>query len=156
MPYYQDDLTWCVQRAGHFSMIISALFAATPECWLLLIFGIGYTSSFLVYIMIQFDLEYKHRNKRDWHYISILVILPAIIGVNQRFQPKFMPLRMFYGLIILIYVFSWQAIFLLGYRYLKEPIPRTQVSTITEIIYNNYRLSGSSETLSLISFDDRV
>ncbi|XP_055309007.1 uncharacterized protein LOC129572917 [Sitodiplosis mosellana] len=154
-PYYQDDLTWCIQKSKNFPMVINVFLAATPECWILLIFGIGYVSGLLIYIMIQFDFKYENRNQRDWHYTTWLVALPAVIGLNQRFHPKSMSIRIFYGFILIMMIFLWQIVFYFGIRFVKVPIQRQQVSTTAELIDSEYRLAGSHELIDLIKFDER-
>lgn len=155
-PYFQDDLTWCIQRSKEIPWLIGVFLAADPECWLLMIFGVGYVSAIIIYIMIQFDLEYEHRNKRDFHYITAFVALPALVGSNQRFEPKNIPLRLFYGYVLLVMSFAWQTFFFLGWHHFKYPGRFPQTSTVTKIAGSGYRLAGSMEALSLISFDTRV
>lgn len=155
-PYYQDDFTWCVQKSKNWSMFLNLFAAASVECWFLIIFGVGLGSAFVMYIMIQFDLEYSMRNARDWHYMTWLVGFPMLIGFNQRFQPKSNTLRIFYGFLLIIMVFAWQTFFLLGFRYFKEPIQRPQIATTTELANSEFRLAGSIEVKSLISYDQRV
>lgn len=155
-PYYQDDLTWCIQKSKNFPWIINIFAAATPECWIGMIFGVGYVCGTVMYFMVQFDMKYKHRNKRDYHYMTWFVAMPALIGMNQHFQPKSITLRLFYGYVLIIMVFAWQTFFLLGFEYFKEPIQRAQKSTIDEIVDYDFRLAGSAEVLQIISFDERV
>lgn len=155
-PYYQDDLIWCIQRSKYYPWVVNILWAATPECWILLIFGVGYISGFVIYIMIQFDVNYKNRNQRDWHYTTWLVALPAVIAVNQRFRPTYWPLRMFYWLLLITMVVLWQIILFHCVRFIKIPIQRPQVSSMHEINEDEFRLVGSNEVLQLISFDERV
>lgn len=155
-PYVQDDLIWCIQTAKYYPWILNILFAATPECWLTLIFGVGYISGTVIYIMIQFDLKYKHRNQRDWHYTTWLVALPAVIAINQRFRPVYGPLRWFYALLLITMFFLWQIVFFFGIRFIKYPIQRPQISTVQEIIDEEFRLSGSNEVLQLLSSDRKV
>lgn len=137
-------------------MLINLFLAATPECWLLLIFGVGYSVGFVLYIMVQFDSNYEKRNQRDWHYTTWLVALPAVIGFSQRFHPKYGPLRIFYGFILIMMIFIWQIALYLGVRFIKVPVQRPQVSTRAEIIDWEYHLAGVPEVLGLISFDNRV
>lgn len=129
---------------------------ATPVCWIIIIFGVGYVSGFVIYIMIQFDSEYSHRNQRCWHYTTWLVTLPAVIGINQRFHPKYYPLRLFYGLLLLNSFVIWQIFCYNMIRFMKYPVHRLQISAVSEIIESDFRLSGSTDVLSLISFDQRV
>lgn len=155
-PYIQDDLTWCVQKAKNVPKLLTVYFAATPEVWLILIFGVGYISGLVFYIMIQFDLEYKHRNQRDWHYTTLLIALPAVIGINQRFHPKYTSLRLFYLTLVIMNIFNWQVLLFKGLKFAKITIPKRQISTIAEIVDNDFHLAGSINALGLIKFDGRV
>lgn len=155
-PYYQDNLIWCIQRAKNVSWMWNIFLAATPECWLTLIFGVGYISGAVIYIMIQFDSKYKRRNQRDWHYTTWLIALPAVIAINQRFQPTYGPLRVFYVLLLLTMFILWQIILFFGVRFIKFPVQRHQISTIHEIIDDDFRLAGSDTVFQLISHDERV
>lgn len=41
--YFEDDLTWCVQKEpNNILLITNIFFAATPIVWITVIFGIGY------------------------------------------------------------------------------------------------------------------
>lgn len=137
-------------------MIFNLFLVGTPECWIILIFGIAYPTGLILYIMIQFDLKYEKRNQRDWHYATWLIALPAVIGINQRFQPKCSPIRIFYGFILIMMIFLWQIVFYFLVRFIKIPYPRPQVSKIVEIIDWEYRLSGPIEVFHLVTMDERV
>lgn len=154
--YYQDDLTWCIQRAPFYSYMVNFLFLADPECWILIIFGVGYVGGFLLYIGIQFDMEYKRRNQHDWHYTTILIMLPAVIGVNLRYQPGFFTLKIILFVISMACIVHWQIFLFKLVRFIKIPIRHAQIATIDEIVTMDFRLAGSEDVLSLISFDQRV
>lgn len=155
-PYRQDSLVWCVQRAKLYSLLLNFFFIGTPEAWVMYIFGVGYGIGFVIYLMIQFDLEYTNRNSRCWHYCTWLIALPLVIGVNQRFHPKYIPLRIFYALSLFIMMLAWQRIFFKGLDFMMYPYRKTQLSTVSEIIEGNFRLAGSPEVLSWAMVDDRV
>lgn len=155
-PYYQDDLTWCLRRAKMFPLILNLAAAAPPEIWICTIFGIGHGTALVFYVMVQFDSKYKQRNNRDWSYMLFVVAFPAGIGINQRFQPKSILLRLFYGFVLIMSLFIWQILFLYGTRFLQVPVRRAQISTVAEIVSNDFHLMGSTEVLALISFDERV
>lgn len=155
-PYFQDDMTWCILKSKNYPMIINAFLAVAPECWILLIFGIGYGIALLIYIMVQFDLKYNQRNNRDWHYTLLLITLPGIIGFNQRFKPKSTSLRIFYGFILIMMLFIWQIVYFKAIRFIKIPMQRPQISTVDAIASHSFHLSGSLEVKALISFDTRV
>lgn len=143
-------------RATNVYFPLNIFYAATPECWILIIFGIGYTTGWILYIMIQFDLKYEKRNQRDWHYTILLIALPTVIGISQRFHPKSGSLRVFYCFMLITSIAIWQIVLFLGVKFLKVPVQKHQLSTTAEIIDWTYRLTGSPEVLSLISFDERV
>lgn len=155
-PYSQDDLTWCVQKARYKPRILNFLLVVTPTVWLVQIFGIGYISGFLIYIMIQFDLDYRHRNQRDWHYTTWLISLPAVIGVNQRFQPKRFTLRIFYFFFLVNTFIGTQIFFFYVIQFVKIPIPYTQTSTVAEMIDSEFRLAGTREVYAFTMLDGRV
>lgn len=154
--YYQDDLTWCIQRSGYYSMIISFFLIATPECFILIVFGVGYFTGLLLYVIIQLDVKYVYRNQRDWHYTTLLIMLPAVIGVNQRYQPQRIVFKLLFFVIIMACVVHWQLFFYALVRSLQMPKHRPQISTIDELIEHEFRLCGSTEVRSLITFDQKV
>ena len=149
-------MTWCVKKASYVHYLLNVFFAATPEVWIIGIFGIGYTAGFVLYLMVQFDLKYENRNQRDWHYTTLLIALPTVIGISPRFHPKSTSLRIFYCFFLLACVAVWQILLFLGLKFIKIPVLKHQVSTTAEIIDWEYRLAGSTEVLGLTSFDDRV
>lgn len=156
MAYYQDDLTWCIQRSGYFSKLLTFFLIASYECWIMTIFGVGFFCSFVLYILIQFDLEFKDRNRRDFHYMLYMIMMPAIIGMNQRYQPKRFLLKFLYCGIAFVCVPHWSIFFYAMIRFQKVPIHKYQISTIAEIIETDFRLSGSSEVRNMILFDSKV
>lgn len=154
--YSQDDYTWCVQTAKIFPMLINLFLGMSPGCWLVIVFGVGYVSGLLFYIMIQFDLNYTHRNHRDWHYTTLLIAMPAVIGMNLRYLPKAMLPRLFFLLLMQMCFIYWQLCFYNTVRFQKSPVKRYQVSTIAELSTENFHLAGTNNVLDLISFDRRV
>ena len=155
-PYFQDELTWCIQKSKTYPMIINAFLAVSPTCWFILIFGVAYGITVVIYIMVQFDLKDNQRNKRDWHYTLMLITIPAIIGFNQRFKPKSTSLRFFYGFILIMMLFIWQIVYFKAIRFIKVPMQRPQISTIDDIASRGYYLCGSHEVKAVIQFDERV
>lgn len=154
-PYYPDELIWCIKTAKCYPIMFSLFFIARLDSWLI-VFGVGYIIGTLIYVHIQFDVEYEHRNRRDWHYAVVLTALPMVIGVNQRFYPKNFTLRLSAFYFMMAFVLAWSAIFLELIRFIKVPVQHVQVSTVSELIQREFRLAGSAEVDSLIAFDQRV
>lgn len=152
----EDDLTWCIQKAKSFPKFAQIALIGTPEAWFGIIFGYGYISGFLLYIMIQFDKEYKRKNCRDWHYTTWLVALPACIGISPRFYPKDYRVRVFYAFMLVTATFFFQMGFCYVYRFLKLPVFHRQISSVDELVENNFRLMGSKYVLDAIYDDKKV
>lgn len=155
IAYYQDDLTWCIQRAHYFPLSFSFFFIA-PPCYWFLLFAVGYTSGTFLYILIQFDTKDKHRNKRDWHYTCMLIVFPSALGMNQNYNPYHQMIRYFHVQFSALLLLLWPVLFLNILKFIKEPVQHWQITTVAELVDNKFRLSGSSEVQSLITFDERV
>lgn len=63
-PYFEDKFIWCVRRADYYPYSLNVFFLASPACWILVVFGFGYGTGFILFIFIQFDEKYKQRNQR--------------------------------------------------------------------------------------------
>lgn len=149
-------MTWCIQRAKFFSFLLNIFLIADPEVWLTIIFVVGYGLGFVLYVVIQFDLKYEQRNQRDSHYITLIIMLPTVIGTNQRYQPGFFSLKIVYFVIVMACVVHFLIFFYEAARSLEVPVQRLQKSTVAEIIAKDFRLAGSKDVLSMIKFDERV
>lgn len=106
--------------------------------------------------MIQFDQKYAQRNNRDWHYTTLLISLPSVIGFGQRFHPISNQLRLFYGFMLLSMLIFMQIVFVFFLQYLKIQISRFQVATIEEIVEYEYDLMGSYEVMSFVKHNKKV
>lgn len=156
-PYFQEDLTWCVQRAKYIPFTLNLFLAASPTVWVSGSLIWGYASATVMYILIQFDLEYNKRNHRDFHYMCWIVTFPTMIGMTQRFHPKHSILRIYYCLVALTLSFAWQKMFFHAFPFFTIPSRYAQISTVDQIVSDQFRLAGNSmETLKFISMDKRV
>lgn len=156
IPYYQDDFTWCIHKAEFFPTILNFFAIAPLGIWLSLFFGFGYGWGLILFIMIQFDRKYDQRNNRDWHYTTLLITLPAVIGLGQRFHPISNQVRLFYGLMLLSMVVFMQICFVFVLHYLKIRVPRHQVATVEELVKYEYDLMGSYDVMSFIKHNEKV
>lgn len=154
--YFQEELIMCVQKAKNFPMAVNIFLATTPLLWFILVFCLGGAVSLISYMMIPFDLKNPRRNFIDFNYVVFLIMIPMVIGSNLRHYPKMILCRLFYGYTILTTFFLWQILFCYGGRFMVMPVQRHQISTVTEIAENDFRLMGSNEVLNMISFDERV
>lgn len=121
-----------------------------------MILACGYAYGILVYILIQFDTQYKERNIRDWHYTTLLVALPSVIGIGQRYRPISWNIRIFYGAILIAMVLAVQVAVVYWYTFLQIQAPMHQISTVDEIVANDFVLKGSMAVKNAIDFDKKV
>lgn len=127
-----------------------------PEVWFIIIFGYVYVGGFVLYVLLPYDLNYRDRNKRDWHYTTWLIVLPAVIGTSPNFKPLSGVNRMFYGCVLLLAVILFQICFSSIYEFLHLDIPQHQLASFQEIVERNFRLMGSPEAVNFISENQKV
>lgn len=154
--YAGDDLTWCVPKAGIMPMYLSQMLFMDPGPWFLIIFGYGYISGFLLYLLIQFDPNYEHRNCRDWHFTTWLVALPACINMSPNFYPVKGTTRIFFALMLVSAFFFFQIIFTNFYEFFNKQVPWRQISSFKEIIEQDFRLVGSREAFEMLNRSEKV
>lgn len=126
-----------------------------PEIWVSIFFG-GYFFGTVFYIQIQFDPEYAQRNNRDWHYMVLLVTLPAVVGGSYQLRPKEFFLRVFYAFILIIPIPIVVVINTFFYNFMKVQFYQNQISTVFEINERDFRRAGSQDVLNEISNDVTV
>lgn len=148
-PYYQDDYTWCVRRAKLLPLDLNVLQMCSFFVWFMVVLH-GLVQGVILNIFLQFDRKYVKRNHRDIIYAVLLVSFPSVIGVSQRFQPKNIFLRIYYGLNLLCGVIIIAYIITYGYAILKKSIYAHQVNTIAEIVENEFRFVGMEAILQKI------
>lgn len=156
VTYASDDLTWCVRKAEFMPLLTSQILFFKPEPWLLIIFGYGYTSGFLLYLLIQFDLQYEQRNIRDWHYTTWLVALPACLGMSPSFRPVNTTSRIFFAFMLISAFFFFQITFTRASDFLFNRMQWNQVSSFEDLIGNESRLAGSQEAFNILTHNKMV
>lgn len=145
ISYYSDDYTWCVQRAKLLPLAVSFFRIATPGAWLLAI-GMGYVNGFILYLLLAFDPNPENR-QRDLHYTTYVVSLSSYIGVSQRFNPKHWPLRTYYFIGLLFGMAFFTMFFQNIMVYTTMRIRKYQLTTVTELIDEDFRFAGEATAL---------
>lgn len=156
VTYATDDLAVCVENAGMMPMFMSHAHSVKLEVWLLVFFGYGYPMGMLLYLLIQFDRKYKRRNDIDWHHTTLVVALPAIIGLAPNFQPVKGTVRLLYAFILISAFFVFQIVFTRTYDLIHFHQPWYQISTFKEIVDEDLHLAGSSEAFHILSRNKMV
>lgn len=156
VPYINDDMTWCIQSAKFYPKWVTMLLCFKPEVWLFIIFVYGYGNGIILYFLIQFDKNYVQRNIRDFHYMTWLISLPMTIGLCPGFRPMSGKVRAFYAFMLMIDLILFQIAFFTTFNFLKLRVPFHQVSTIDELIEDDYYLMGSKEVLDVVRSTEKV
>lgn len=149
IAYYQDDYTWCVQRARLLPLFLNIPNAAPGVAWASL-FIVCFANGLILFIFMQFDRKDAQCHTRDVFYATLLISMPAIIGISQRFHPKYWPLRIYYCSMLFEGIFIFAVGLSFALECLKKSIWAHQVYTIAEIIENNYRLAGTRTIAEII------
>lgn len=138
-------------------MYLSQMLFMNPESWFLIIFGYGYTSGIVLYLLIQFDVKYDHRNSRDWHFTTWLVALPACIGMSPNFRPVNGTTRIFFALMLMSAFFFFQIIFTRWYEIFNNNQKAwRQISSFKEVIEKDFHLAGSQEAFNILHQNKKV
>lgn len=109
-----------------------------------------------MYVLIPYDLDYKERNKRDWHYTTYLVALPAIIGISPNYHPVSGTIRTLYSCVLICAMILFQLALSCIYEFLHLDIPKHQISSFRELDEYNFNLMGSQEAFNLVSGSEKV
>lgn len=154
VPYYRDDITWCVSRAKPIPVFFNIWQLLRKEIWILL-FALGYVHGSVIYILMKHDKNYNCL-RRDFHYTVLLVSLPAIIGYNQAYQPKASFIRIIYISMLLFGIIQLATFNSYLLKVLTFPIHHVQITTVNEIIENNYELVGGKLSLHRLLMQRQV
>lgn len=150
IPYYQDDLTWCVGKAELASLWLNVFAIFSLATWIsaiALIFLIAY----ILYIFSQFEgIQSKNMS---W---SILIALSMCLNTPGQFHPKWLFLRLYF-VAVFIYGMHFNAAyqsFLISV--LTRPRFNPQVNTLTSAIRENFELLGGINILTHYTGNDEV
>uniref|UniRef100_A0A182YGJ7 Putative ionotropic receptor ligand binding domain-containing protein n=1 Tax=Anopheles stephensi TaxID=30069 RepID=A0A182YGJ7_ANOST len=150
IPYYQDDLTWCVPTARHAPKWLNVFIIFNVWTWLIAI-GIIFAAAGLLY---RFNyVERLYRVNYTW---MLLQSLAFSLSVYAHYWPRRVSIRlfligyMFYGL-------HWNAAyhsFLISV--LTRPRYEPQISTIQQAIQAGFGFVGAENTLGHFDKPDAV
>lgn len=154
IAYYDDDNTWCVQRAKITPPFISFMHVADPAVWLLVV-GLGYVNGLILYFFVKFDTKNENQ-KLNLHLTIYLISLPSWIGISQRFNPKYWPLRFYYFFTLLFGSVPFGIVLCYFGTFLRFRIRKQQIQTVTELFEMDFKLFGTDEVLKSIQQQQTV
>ncbi|XP_062546120.1 uncharacterized protein LOC134212358 [Armigeres subalbatus] len=145
IPYYQDDLTWCVATARHAPKWLNVFIIFNLWTWLIAIFIIFFAAG-IIYCFNHIDHTYPENY--TWMALQSLALS---LSVYAHYWPKRFSTR-FFLIGYMIYGIHWSAAyhsFLISV--LTRPRFETQVSTVEAAIKQNFQFVGAEN--SLVFFD---
>lgn len=157
IPYYQDELIWCIQHAKKYPIFINFFFIIPLEIWVFII-GVGFiVVSVLIYLLLPFDENYEHRIENfDMFYCFLCVVIPAVTAVSCPYNPKKFIFRFTYWLLVVCPMFFHMFIGAFLYNFMNYQFYLYQISSVNEILDAEFRLTGSMEVLNVIKQDSMV
>lgn len=148
LVYDYDDLVWCVQKSKSIPIHLNLFNLSSAEIWTLNTIMCFLVGGLMIFILMQFDENVERRNINDLGYSLVFIMLPAMLGIPSRFDPKSLSFRVLYALVIVLPQFFHAMIGVFLYRFLKVNFYFKQIATVHEIAEKGFRLMGSVETLN--------
>nr|UVB79169.1 ionotropic receptor 87a [Heortia vitessoides] len=138
VSYTQDEMTWCVPRAGQASTWNNLVIIFQWSTW------VATFASLLIMGLVFHYLYYRENNKRvtKWPTNSLLMTFSMLLGWGASFEPKSATFR--------ILIFGWLCFSVnMGISYesflrsfLMHPRFEKQISTETDLIQSRIPLGG--------------
>lgn len=157
IPYYQDELIWCVQRAHKIPIFINFFFIIPLDMWIFFMFISVLLCTTLLYLLVEFDKRYQGPNNRiDFFYALLLIVIPAYSAASPHFNPTNIRIRIIYWMLLTCPIFFQSMIGAYLYQFMKFQFYYHQISDTEEMLKENFRLMGSMEVFDSIKHNEMV
>lgn len=150
LPYYLDDITWCVARANFAPKWMNIFFIFSTVVWILVIV------IFLLMGLILYAFARRHRKSEEKLVWSILNAFSVTVNNFDYLQSGnflfrfFMAISLFYG----IHISAAYRSSLI--KMLTSPRYETQVADIKAAAANGFQFKGNINVLMLLEKNDTV
>lgn len=155
IPYYQDELIWCMQRAHKIPIFINFFFMIPVDMWIFFVLISGLLCSTLIYLLVQFDKNYQG-HRIDFFYTLLLIVIPSYSASSSHFHPTNIRLRVLYWMLLTCPMFFQSMIGAYLYQFMKFQFYYHQIASIGEISKEEFRFMGSIEVLDSIKHNTMV
>jgi hypothetical protein len=150
IPYYQDDLTWCVPKAKLAPTWMNAFSVFSVTIWMTVISSL-FVNAMILYFFAR--VEDKYKDNVVW---AILQTICLCSGVSAHYWP-----RKVYGRIFIAGLFVHGIHFNAAYNsflisVLTRPKYETQISTVEKAIAKEFQFFGGENVLSRLKQNDKV
>ncbi|XP_039445899.1 uncharacterized protein LOC120425434 [Culex pipiens pallens] len=145
IPYFQDDLTWCVPTARHAPKWLNVFIIFNVWIWLVAIIII-FVAAAIIYCLNH--VEHRYPENYTW---MLLQSLAFSLSVYAHYWPQRFSIR-FFLVGYMIYGLHWSAAyhsFLISV--LTRPRFEPQISTVEAAMANKFQFAGPENTL--VHFD---
>lgn len=150
VPFIQDDITWCVSRAKPIPVWLNMWQITSETIWCLAFITV-YLEGLIIYLLMRYERGHVGFMKKDFHYCVLMMAMSAFTGMsNITYRPKSKQLSLFVGLLLItgILISTIWNCFLI--KVLTRPIYQKQVTTIKELMENDFRLAGGFDGKDLM------
>ncbi|KAL7026414.1 hypothetical protein ACKWTF_013904 [Chironomus riparius] len=150
IPYYQDDITWCVSKAGLQPIWLNVFIIFNYKTWIALILTLFITSAVL-FIFVR--IEGNYRENYAW---AFLIMFSVSTGQYAHYQPIRFGLKIFFvgffffGLHISTAYHSYLINVLTNPRYL------TQIDSLTDAMKTNMTFKAAENAKEFFQKNDSI
>lgn len=149
MPYVQSELTWCVSRAKPIPVWLNLWQIASRTIWCLAVVTVFLEGSVL-YLLMRFEHGHAELVKKDFHY-CVLLMASVFTGMSHfTYRSKSKQLNSFICLMLMTGIListAWNCFLI---KVLTSPAYYKQISTVEELIENDFHLIGSVDGKDLM------
>lgn len=146
----QNEQTWCVSRAKPIPVWLNMWQIASEPIWCLA-FVTVYSEGLILYLLMRYERGHAGFMKKDFHYCVLMMATSAFTGMPHiTYRPKSKRLSLFIGLTLttgILISTAWNCFLV---KVLTRPTYKTQVTTVKELIENDFRLVGGIDGKSIM------
>lgn len=149
IPYYTDDLTWCIAKAGLAPTWLNVFKIFDVSTWIVVAVMLLLTTI----ILHRFKKSDKNNENLGW---SFLITLSMTISTPGHYKPNKFFIKIFF-MTLAIYGMNFGAAYhSILISVLTSPRYDKQISSLDEIINNNFKISGGHHILTYFKENDEV
>lgn len=147
--YMRNERTWCVSRAKPIPVWLNLWRIATNVVWWLAISTI-YLEGLVLYWFMRYERCHVGLAQKDFHYCVLTMAMPVFCGMSMTYRPRSKRMKAFIVLMLITGIListAWNAFLI---KVLTSPSYYTQISTVLELIENDFNLIGTVFTKEMM------
>lgn len=149
IPYYTDDLTWCIAKAGLAPTWLNVFKIFDVSTWIVIAVMLLLTTI----VLHKFKKSDRNHENLGW---SFLITLSMTISNPGHYQPNKFFIKIFF-MTLAIYGMNFGAAYhSILISVLTSPRYDKQISSLNEILNNNFKISGGHHILTYFKENNEV